>query len=157
VRDLKPADFVVRDAGELRDIASLTFGTNPLDIVLFTDGSRAEQLQTAARRAVAQLQPQDRVALIVFGEKLVLSLGLALNRDILLSAIQKIQPPLAANDLDRAIAPVACYGQSQYVGAITAKLKRERKPHETHNCNVCGFSGHLGRASVRLDTYRLRS
>jgi hypothetical protein len=66
-------------------------------------------LQSTARRAIAQLQPQDRVALIVFGEKPVLSLGLALNRDILLSAIQKIQPPIAANDFTRAIAPAARY------------------------------------------------
>ena len=109
MRGLQPADFVVRDAGELRDIASLTFGTDPLDIVLLTDGSHAEELKSTARRAVAQLQPQDRVALIVFGEKPVLSLGLALNRDILLSAIQKIQPPIAANDLNRAIAPATRY------------------------------------------------
>jgi hypothetical protein len=122
VRGLQPADFVVRDAGELRDIASLTFGTDPLDIVLLTDGSHAEELQSTARRAVAQLQPQDRVALIVFGEKPVLALGLALNRDILLSAIQKIQPPLAANDLDRSIAPVTRYlrdyGRAQATSAI---------------------------------------
>jgi hypothetical protein len=112
VRDLKAADLVVRDAGERQDIDSLTFATQPLDIVLLIDANPAmdpyiKRLKATALRSISGLRPQDRVGIVVFGEKQLLMLPLASNRDILVSAIQRIQSAAGGKDLNTAVAATA--------------------------------------------------
>lgn len=82
VRDLKAADLVVRDAGERQDIDSLTFATQPVDIILLIDANPAmdpyiKRLKATARRSISRLLPQDHAGIIVFGERQRLMLGLA--------------------------------------------------------------------------------
>ena len=60
VRDLKPADFIVRDEGLRQDITGFSFEEQPLDIVLLFDASPSmdpfnERVKAIAERAIAQL------------------------------------------------------------------------------------------------------
>lgn len=111
---LTQADFVVRDQGELQPITGLAFEQQPLDVVLLFDASPAmapyvRQVNATAQRALSRLDPHDRVAVVVFGEKLNLTMTLALNRDIVVAAIRRIEHSDGPRDLNGAIALTAHY------------------------------------------------
>jgi hypothetical protein len=114
VPGLTQADFVVRDQGELQAITGLAFEEQPLDVVLLFDASPAmapyiKQVNATAERALSRLGPHDRVAVVLFGEKLNLTMTLALNRDIVAAAIRKIQLSEGPRDLNSAITLTANY------------------------------------------------
>jgi hypothetical protein len=114
VPGLTRADFVVRDQGELQAITGLAFEKQPLDVVLLFDASPAmalyiQQVNATAQRALSRLDPHDRVAVVLFGEKLMLTLDLALNRDLVVAAIRKVQHSDGPKDLNSAIALTAHY------------------------------------------------
>jgi hypothetical protein len=114
VPGLTQADFVVRDQGELQAITGLAFEKQPLDVVLLFDASPAmalyiQQVNATAQRALSRLDPHDRVAVVLFGEKLMLTLDLALNRDLVVAAIRKVQHSDGPKDLNSAIALTAHY------------------------------------------------
>jgi len=114
VPGLTQADFVVRDQGEPQAITGLTFEEQPLDVVLLFDASPAmapymKQVNATAQRTLSRLDPHDRVAVVLFGEKLNLTMTLALNRDLVAAAIRRIQPGEGPRDLNGAIALTANY------------------------------------------------
>jgi hypothetical protein len=110
---LTQADFVVHDQGELQAITGLAF-EEPLDVVLLFDASPAmapyiRRVNATAQQALSRLDPHDRVAVVLFGEKLTMTMTLALNRDLVVTAIGRIQLSDGPRDLNGAIALTADY------------------------------------------------
>jgi VWFA-related protein len=86
LRDLTPADFIIRDNGVLQQVDIVSFGEIALNVGLAFDlsesvaGARLEQLRSASRQLGAELMPADRAGLITFDEAVTLRCPLSLDR-----------------------------------------------------------------------------
>jgi hypothetical protein len=115
VRDLKQSDFIIRDEGESQNITAFSFQTQPLDVVLLVDvspnmGPYIERVKAVAKHAISRLDSNDRIGIVLFHEKSLLTLDLASNRDMVMAAIRKIETtPGGAKDLNSAVALTAHY------------------------------------------------
>ena len=115
VRGLKQSDFIIRDEGESQNITAFRFQTQPLDVLLLVDASPdmrpyIERVKAVAARAISRLNPNDRIGIVLFHEKSLLTLDLALNRDMAMAAISKIvTTPGGAKDLNSAVEITAHY------------------------------------------------
>jgi hypothetical protein len=98
VRDLKPSDLIVRDEGEPQPITALAFRSQPLDIMLLVDASLAH-LAVDEINAPGQLDAYDRVGVVLFGERQLMTLELSRNREMLLAALQKLPSYQSSNAL----------------------------------------------------------
>ncbi len=83
-------------------------------MILLFDASPAmapyiRQVNATAQRTLSRLDPHDRVAIVLIGEKLTMTRSLALNRDMVVAAIGKIQLRSGPKDLNGAIALTAHY------------------------------------------------
>lgn len=86
LRDLTPADFVVRDNGVPQQVDLVSFGEIPLNVGLAFDlsesvaGARLEQLKAASEALTAELKPVDQTALVAFNHAVSLKCTLSLDR-----------------------------------------------------------------------------
>lgn len=74
VTGLTQADFRVLEDGKLQDIAAFSASEAPFNVALLIDTSRSARemlgtIRKAARSFVNQLQPQDRVLIVTFDER----------------------------------------------------------------------------------------
>jgi hypothetical protein len=116
VRDLKQGDFLVRDEGTPQDISGFSFGSQPLDMMLLLDAAPEmapfhDGVKAVAERAISRLDAHDRIGIIEFAEKQVLTLGLASVPEMIVTAIRKLQPRGGDKELNSPVALAALYLQ----------------------------------------------
>jgi VWFA-related protein len=147
---LGPQDFVILDEGEPRELKVFEIGTTPLDVVflLYSDGymftrSRHDPIPPALRAAIAELHPEDRIA--VLRSHLSSKVEVPLTTDhkraeaVMLGAPSRSGPAgrgerlydavLAASELfPRPYAP----GRRRAIVAITDDIERKSKATSDH-------------------------
>lgn len=78
VRDLKAADFEIRDNGVVQPVDLVSFQQIPLNVILALDssasvsGERLEDLQKASRALLGRLIKEDKAALLTFSHLVLL-------------------------------------------------------------------------------------
>ncbi len=95
VLNLTEKDFVVREDGQAREILRVTKDTDPLQIALLIDNSRAMRNQIAdLRRATAAFVDNIRegvqIALITLGERPTIAVPYTTDRDALKASINRL-------------------------------------------------------------------
>jgi len=114
VEALKAGDFVIRENGQVRAVENLGYESEPVDVVLLVDTSGSmrktiAELAEGARTALAQLQSQDRAALMLFAETSKVVQPLTSDRSAILSALAQIISVAGETDLYGAASAAAAY------------------------------------------------
>jgi Ca-activated chloride channel family protein len=98
LRDLTPADFIVRDNGVPQQVDLVSFGEIPLNVGLAFDlsesvaGRRLEQLKAASEALTAELRQVDQSALVAFNHAVSLKCPLSLDRVCVKNALNAANP-----------------------------------------------------------------
>jgi Ca-activated chloride channel homolog len=95
VPNLRPDDFQVFEDGVEQQVAHFATVETPFTVALLLDTSgsarlRLQEIQEAAAGFVKHLRPDDRVALVTFGDKVQLLAGPTNDRELLLRAIRSV-------------------------------------------------------------------
>jgi VWFA-related protein len=135
VRDLKAADFEIRDNGVLQTVDLVSFQQIPLNVILALDssasvsGDRLEDLQKAGRALLDRLAKEDKAALLTFSQLVFL-------REALTSDLERVREGLS---------DVVPFGDTALVDGTHAAMLLE-KPDGGRNLLIV-FSDGLDTAS----------
>lgn len=94
---LRPEDFIITEDGVRQKIESFSTTDVPLNIALLIDTSGSTKgdidlIRTAAKRFIADLRPNDRLAVIEFNSEVTVYENLTSDRTKLSQAIDWLQP-----------------------------------------------------------------
>ncbi len=108
ITGLTAADFTVEEDGVPQTITHFTTETAPFNLVLLLDVSGSTRgnfdlIRQAARRFVALLRPEDRLAIILFARDVQVVAHLTNDREALERALSRVEPPLGSTAVYDAI------------------------------------------------------
>ncbi len=95
VTNLKAADFVIYEDGVIQPIASFTLKRMPVHVVMLIDTSSSvtkelEDFKISAWRFISQLDPEDKISLIRFDDRVELVQDWTVSRNALKRALNRL-------------------------------------------------------------------
>jgi VWFA-related protein len=117
ITTLRKEDFVLRAAGEERDISNFAREEVPLDVLILLDvsgsmRSHVELMAQATREALLVLSRKDRVAIMVFDRRTRLSMGFRGDHDGIVAGMNRVLEDEDFNggtDITRALYDASAY------------------------------------------------
>jgi VWFA-related protein len=105
VTGLAQKDFTVREDGVRQEISTFSNTEAPFDVALLLDTSHSTQRKLSAIRKAAltfvkQLQPNDRVMIVTFDDRVRFASELTSNRDVLKKVIDGVKSGFATSLYD---------------------------------------------------------